>query len=295
MLEDNIKRISESELILNERGAIYHLNLTPDEIADTIIVVGDPDRVDIVSSYFDSIEVKSMHREFKTHTGRYNDKRVSVVSTGIGTDNIDIVVNELDALANIDFKTRRIKNEFKKLTIVRIGTSGTLRSEIPLDSIILSEVSIGFDNMLHYYKNEGVMDTAFSNAFIEHTDWYSKMSRPYVVNADTELVRLFQADHIISGCTGTNAGFYGPQGRVLRLPLQDELLNDKITSFDFNGTKIINFEMETAAIYGISKMLGHRALSLNAVIANRANETFSEQPLVAIHRIIQHTLAVLTS
>lgn len=287
-------RISESELILSERGSIYHLDLKPDEIADTVFIVGDPGRVDLVSDYFDTIEVKSHHREFRTHTGTYKGKRLSVLSTGIGTDNIDIVMNELDALANIDFNTRTIKRDLKSLTVIRIGTSGALNPSIPLDSILMSEIAIGFDNLLHFYQNEGVLEDDFTQAFVEHTNWYPKTSIPYVVKANEELLNLFQSEGIIRACTTTNAGFYGPQGRVLRLALQDEHLNDKIASFEYKGIKVSNLEMETAAIYGLSKLLGHRALSLNAIIANRSNKTFSKQPMSAVHRIVQHTLKVLT-
>lgn len=287
-------RISESELIITERGSIYHLDLKPDEIADIVLVVGDPGRVDLVSDYFDTIDVKSHHREFRTHTGTFNGKRISVVSTGIGTDNIDIVMNELDALVNIDFNTRTIKKELKSLTVIRIGTSGAMNPSIPLDSILMSEIAIGFDNLLHFYKNDGVLEDDFTKAFVQHTNWYEKTSIPYVVKANEELLNLFRSEGIIRACTTTNAGFYGPQGRVLRLPLQDEHLNDKIASFEYNGIKVSNLEMETAAIYGLSKLLGHRALSLNAIIANRSNKTFSEEPMRAVHRIVQHTLKVLT-
>ncbi|PKA84203.1 uridine phosphorylase [Ulvibacter sp. MAR_2010_11] len=286
-------RIPESELILNPDGSIYHLNLTPKDIATTIITVGDPDRVDDVSEYFDTIEVKVQNREFKTHTGTYKGNRISVISTGIGTDNIDIVFNELDALANIDFTTRTVKKNLTQLTFIRIGTSGAIQPEIPLDSIILSEVAIGFDNLLHFYKNDSILDSDFSEAFIKHTNWNSKKSNPYVVSADEKLLQLFSSEEILRGITTTHVGFYGPQGRVLRLPLEDATLNEKIASFTYNRRKITNLEMETAGIYGMAKLLGHRAISLNAILANRATGTFSNTPKKAINTIIQHTLDVL--
>ena len=287
-------RISESELIITKRGSIYHLDLRPEEIAETVFVVGDPGRVELVSDYFDSIEIKRHHREFKTHTGTYKGKRFSVLSTGIGTDNIDIVMNELDALVNIDFNTRTINEELRSINVIRIGTSGAINPDIELDSILISELAIGFDNLLHFYKNEGIMENDVIDAFIEHTNWYKKTSSPYVVRASEELLNLFQADGIIKAFTTTNAGFYGPQGRVLRLELQDKDLNAKIASFEYKGLKVSNLEMETSAIYGLAKLLGHRALSLNAIIANRSNKTFSKDPMNAVHRIVQHALEVFT-
>lgn len=287
-------RISESELIITERGSIYHLDLRPEEIADTVFVVGDPGRVDLVSEYFDTIEVQRHHREFKTHTGKYKGKRFTVLSTGIGTDNIDIVMNELDALVNIDFNTRTIKKELKSINVIRIGTSGAMNPSVELDSILMSEIAIGFDNLLHFYKNENIMEDDVIDAFVKHTNWYKKTSTPYVVRASEELLNLFQADGIIKAFTTTNAGFYGPQGRILRLELQDKDLNDKIASFEFKGLKVSNLEMETSAIYGLSKLLGHKALSLNAIIANRSNKTFSKDPMNAVHRIVKHALDVFT-
>lgn len=287
-------RISESELIITKRGSIYHLDLRPEEIADTVFVVGDPGRVELVSDYFDTVEVKRHHREFKTHTGTHKGKRFSVLSTGIGTDNIDIVMNELDALVNINFNTRTINKELRSINVVRIGTSGAINPNIELDSILMSELAIGFDNLLHFYKNEQIMEDDVIDAFIKHTNWYEKTSSPYVVRASEELLKLFQADGIIKAFTTTNAGFYGPQGRVLRLELQDKDLNAKIASFEYKGLKVSNLEMETSAIYGLAKLLGHRALSLNAIIANRSNKTFSKDPMNAIHRIVQHALEVFT-
>lgn len=288
-------RIPESELILNPDGSIYHLRLKPGEIASTIISVGDQERVSEVSKYFDTIEVERQHREFKTHTGTFRNKRFTVISTGIGPDNIDIVFNELDALVNIDFANRTIKENKESLEIIRIGTSGALQPEIPVDSMILSETGIGFDNLLHFYGNaDDIMDKDFSDAFMLHTNWDKENSRPYVVKADENLIGKFLAHGFNPGITTTNVGFYGPQGRVLRLALKDNELNEKIVSFRYKGKKITNLEMETAAIYGMSRLLGHRALSLNAILANRTTGVFSDKPSETIDRLIRSTLNILT-
>lgn len=286
--------LEPSELIVNEDGRIYHLNLKPSEIADTVLLVGDPARVERVSNHFETIEIKVHHREFITHTGTYKGKRLSVISTGIGTDNIDIVLNELDALVNIDFEFRKIKEKLTSLTIIRIGTSGAIQDNIPVDSLVMSEKAIGFDNLLHFYGNISFLDTGFSEAFVKHTQWNAKNSVPYVVSADESLVNLFSSEAVINGITGTNAGFYGPQGRVLRLQLETPDLIDKIVSFEYKGKKISNFEMETSAIYGMARLMGHRALSLNAIIADRLHRTFSEEPEETIEKLIIHTLSVLT-
>ncbi|MCW9037115.1 nucleoside phosphorylase, partial [Altibacter sp.] len=278
-MEDNRSlRIAESELILNPDGSIYHLNLKPEDLATTVIVVGDPERVDLVSDYFDTIELKAFHREIKTHTGTYKGKRISVLSTGIGTDNIDIVFNELDALVNIDFESRTVKETHTALDIIRIGTSGALQPEIAVDSMLVSELAMGFDTLLHFYGNTRFLDSEASEAFMKHTQWSVHKSHPYVVHADPELLAKFASENIQKGFTTTNVGFYGPQGRVLRLPLQDPALNDKIAAFEYRGRRITNLEMETAGIYGMSKLLGHRAISLNAILANRPNGEFSSKP-----------------
>ncbi len=287
-------RIPESELIVNPDGSIYHLNLLPHEIAHTIITVGDQDRVGLVSQYFDTIEVKRQHREFITHTGTYKGTHLTVLSTGIGPDNIDIVFNELDALVNIDFRTRKVKEDLTSLQIIRVGTSGGLQPEMQIDSIVASDIGIGFDNLLHFYKGEaGLFDVDFSKAFVEHTKWNTDNSVPYVVHADPALRQKFTSEEITRGITTTNVGFYGPQGRILRLALQDPEMNDKIASFEYNGRKITNLEMETAAIYGMSKLLGHKALSLNVILANRANGSFSSNPKAAMERLIQKTLDII--
>lgn len=287
--------IKESELIINPDGSIYHLNLKPDQIANTIITVGDPDRVEQVTKHFDSIEFTMQKREFKTQTGSLNGKRITVLSTGIGTDNIDIVFNELDALVNIDFKIREIKKDLTSLEIIRIGTSGSIQKEIPIDSFVVSELAVGFDSLLHFYNSRQFQELEVAKALITHTDWYSAKSEPYVVKADDTLIKKFSSNNTHSGFTATNVGFYGPQGRVLRLKIQDDNLNDKLATFNFNGFAITNLEMETAGIYGLSKLLGHKAISMNAILANRATGEFSANPKALVEDLITYTLNKLTA
>jgi len=287
--------LEASELILNADNSIYHLNLLPEDIADTIIVVGDQNRVGQVSKYFDAIEVKKEKREFFTHTGILNGKRITVLSTGIGADNIDIVLNELDALANIDFNTRKIKKDFKQLKIVRIGTSGAIQPDIPVDSFVLSGYALGFDGVLHFYNSEEILDEDFSKAFVEHTSWSNKKPWPYLVKSDDVLRAQLDSNRIRYGVTITNCGFYGPQGRKLRLSLQDDALNEKLTTFNYKKLRITNLEMESSAIYGLAKLMGHQAVSLNCIIANRVLGEFSKNPLKTIDSLIQYTLDKLTS
>ena len=282
--------IKESELILNSDGSIYHLNLKPENISNTIIFVGDQDRVDKVTRHFDTIEFETQKREFKTQTGTYKGKRITVISTGIGPDNIDIVLNELDALVNIDLKTRQPKALKTSLDIIRIGTSGSLQTEIPVDSFLISKYAIDINGMLHFYQVGSISNTDVENAFILHTKWHKNKARPIVLKNSKELETRFESDSIYKGFTATAGGFYGPQGRVLRLQLQDGNLNSKIHSFNYNGLRITNLEMETSAIYGLSKLLGHNALSLNAIIANRANKSFSDAPKKTIENLILYTL-----
>jgi len=286
--------IQASELILNPDGSIYHLNLKPENIAQDIIFVGDQDRVEKVTAYFDSIEFTTQKREFKTQTGTYKGKRITVISTGIGPDNIDIVLNELDALVNIDFSTRKVKEKLTSLNIIRIGTSGSLQAIIPVDSIVLSQYAIGLDNMLRSYCIDEISNKEIENAFIEQTNWDLKKGKPYVVSSSKALEKLFYSIEIQKGFTATAGGFYGPQGRVLRLNIQDTNLNQKMDQFNFNGIQITNLEMETAAIYGLSALLGHNAISLNAIIANRADGTFSENPYQVIDKLIGYTLQKLS-
>lgn len=282
--------IKDSELILNPDGSVYHLNLKPEDISDTIIFVGDQDRVEKITKHFDSIEFSTQKREFKTQTGYYKDKRLTVISTGIGPDNIDIVLNELDALVNIDLKTRKPKTELSSLNIVRIGTSGSLQKDIPVDAFVLSTHGLDINGMLHFYQIEGISNPEIEDAFIKHTHWDKNKARPIVIENSKYLEKYFEGDKIFKGMTGTAGGFYGPQGRVLRLPLQDAGLNAKLDSFNYKDFRITNFEMETSVIYGLSKLLGHEALSLNAIIANRANGDFSKDYQKAIEKLILYTL-----
>lgn len=282
--------IQDSELILNPDGSVYHLNLLPEHIADTIITVGDPDRVPGVTKYFDSVEFTTHKREFHTQTGTYKGRRMTVISTGIGTDNIDIVFNELDALVNIDLKTRTINKTHKSLDIIRIGTSGSIQKEIPVDSFVISEKACGFDSLLHFYNSKHIQHTEVSDALIEHTNWSKDKSKPYVVTADKDLMSTLSSDQTTKGFTATNVGFYGPQGRILRLSIQDNDLNDKLATFNYNNQPITNLEMETAGIYGLAGLLGHRAVSMNAIIANRATGQFSSNPKKVVETLIQYTL-----
>jgi len=285
--------IKASEFIQNPNGSVYHLNLLPKHLANTVITVGDPDRVERVTRHFDKIEFKIRKREFHTQTGYYKGKRISVISTGIGPDNIDIVLNELDALVNIDFETRELKKETSSLDIIRIGTTGSIQEDIPVDAFVISEDAIGFDGLLHFYDSEHIQDLEFAEAFIKHLDWFPKKATPYVIGGSEKLIKCMEGIGIYKGITGTNIGFYGPQGRVLRLALEDDKMNDKLASFTFNNKKITNLEMETSAIYGLSKLLGHHALSMNAVIANRAAGTFSSDPKKAVDDLIKYTLEKL--
>ncbi len=282
--------IKNSELILNPDGSVYHLNLKPEDISDTIILVGDQDRVEKITKHFDSIEFSTQKREFKTQTGYYQDCRITVLSTGIGPDNIDIVLNELDALVNIDLETRQPKTELTSLNIIRLGTSGSLHKDIPVDAILLSTQGLDLNGMLHFYQTEGISNPEVENAFIKHTDWDKNKARPIVINNSKYLEKHFESDSIFKGMTGTAGGFYGPQGRVLRLPLNDPDLNSKLDNFSYKDYRITNFEMETSAIYGLSKLMGHEALSMNAIIANRANGDFSKDPNKIIEKLILYAL-----
>ena len=282
--------LTASELILNSDGSIYHLNLKPEHLSTNIILVGDQDRVPKVSKHFDTIEFETQKREFRTVTGTYKGSRISVISTGIGPDNIDIVLNELDALVNIDLTTRTPKKAHIQLNIVRIGTSGSLHREIPADSFVLAKYGLGLDGVLHSYNCKHILETNAEEAFILHTNWNPRKARPYIVKNSEKLEKKLLSDRVFTGITATANGFYGPQGRVLRLPLQDPDLNSKIDSFEFKGIKITNLEMETSAIYGLAKLLGHNACSMNLIIANRADQTFSKNANKAIEELIKYTL-----
>jgi uridine phosphorylase len=271
--------IRDSELILNNDGTVFHLHLKPEDIATKIILVGDPGRVKMIASFFDDIEFKIQNREFFTITGTYNNTRVTVVSTGIGTDNIDIVINELDSLVNVDFKTRTIKKELTSLNIMRIGTSGALQPDIPVNSFVVSQKSIGFDGLLYFYAGrENICDLNFESAFLNFFNWKKGLPFPYIVDASTTLLEKFNSQEFIKGVNISAPGFYGPQGRIIRLPLAMPDINDQIENFEFNSYKITNYEMESSAIYGLSKLLGHQAITVCAIIANRvthkANESY---------------------
>ena len=266
------RRFAESELIINSDGSVFHLHLKPEQLADKVILVGDPGRVETVAKYFDNIECEVSNREFRTITGTYHGKRISVQSTGIGCDNIDIVVNELDALANIDFTTREEKDKHRQLSIVRIGTCGGLQTFTPVGTFICSEISIGFDGLLNFYNGrDEVCDLPMEEAFKKHMNWNQRLGAPYFIHNDEELLdRIFHPEKgMVKGVTIACGGFYGPQGRELRIPLADPSQNEKIEGFEYQGKKITNFEMESSAVAGLSKLLGHKALTVCMVIANR--------------------------
>jgi len=281
-----MNKIPESELVLNPDGSVYHLKLRPEHIAETVIIVGDPHRVSMVSSYFDSIEYSIENREFVTHTGYLGEKRLTVLSTGIGTDNIDIAINELDAAVNIDLKTRTVKENFKSLKIIRLGTSGAVQEDIPCDSFVISSHGLGFDGLLNFYNvPKGIVDQDLTNAFLSHSKWDNALPRPYIVAGSNILLKEL-GKNMIQGITATSPGFYGPQGRVLRLPLFDPYQNEKITSFGFAGLRITNYEMETSALYGLGKMLGHQTCTICAIIANRLAKTYSKDYKKTVDKMI---------
>jgi uridine phosphorylase len=287
-------RIAESELIINPRGAVYHLDLRPEEIAGTVVTVGDPDRVKEISKHFDSIEVKRQHREFVTHTGFVGKKRLTVLSSGIGPDNIDIVINELDALVNIDFTTRQIKNELSQLNIIRIGTSGSLQADVPVDSFVASTHGLGIDNLLNFYRLEqNEEDKQLLHSFVTHTQMHGQMSYPYVNSAAVSLIKHF-VPGFHRGITVTCPGFYGPQGRVLRLGVRNPDLINRLTDFRFGQHRITNFEMETSAIYGLGKLMGHHCLAINAIVANRITKEFSKDAKTTIEKLILRFLEIFS-
>lgn len=284
-----------SELVLNADGSIYHCNIKPEHLADTIITVGDPNRVEKVSRHFDTIEYITSKREIVTHTGTLNGKRLTVISTGMGTDNIDIVFSELDALANIDLETGEIKKDFRKLSFVRLGTSGALQEDIPVDSFVIGSHGLGLDGLLHYYVgSEAVMNKEIEDAFIKHVDWSPNKARPYLVGGSETLLNKLASEKTIQGITATACGFYGPQGRFLRLQPNPADINGRLTSFNHNGLRISNFEMETSAIYGLAAMMGHEALSVNAIVANRILGEFSTDSYKTVDAMIEYSLERLT-
>lgn len=278
-----------SELILNPDGSLYHINLKPENIGETVFLVGDPDRVPIVSAFFDQVDFKTQKREIVTHTGIKNGKKVSVISTGMGTDNIDIVLGELDAAVNIDLIKKERKPDHKSLNFIRLGTSGSLQGDIPVDSILASSHGLGLDGLLHFYEgSESFTENSFIDNFIKESDWNKNFARPYIVEAGNELLQ--KADGFITGVTATACGFYGPQGRTLKLNVQEPLLNEKLTAFSHNNLRITNFEMETSGIYGLSSLMGHQALSVNTIIANRITGEFSKDYKLAVTKMIEQVL-----
>jgi uridine phosphorylase len=285
-----MERIAESELVLNSDGSVYHLRLHPEHISDTVILVGDQGRVGKISKHFDSIEFSGQNREFLTHTGQLGSKRITVLSTGIGTDNIDIVVNELDALVNIDLKERRVKKNLTKLNLVRLGTSGSLQEDIAVDSFLLSSHGIGFDGVLNYYeKGSEVEDTELTDAFMRQTGWLSTFPRPYVVKGSETLFELLK-NGTQQGMTATASGFYGPQGRQLRLKPTIPDLNERLSRFSHKGLRITNFEMETSALFGLGKALGHDCATVCAIIANRAKKEYSKNHDLTVEQLISFLL-----
>jgi len=265
----------KTELITNKDGSIFHLNLLPDDISDKIIIVGDPGRVDMLATLLSEIRIRKENREFRTVTGTFEDHEITIISSGIGTDNIDILINELDALANIDLKTGISKEEPVSMTFIRLGTSGGLRRDIPAGSCVLTETAIGFDGLLHFYTGyDWILDTALADMLAEYLEWPDTLSYPYAVNANQELVELFRSENFIKGITISTPGFYAPQGRRLRLDTFDGEINNKLSEFSFRGRIICNYEMESSAIYGLSALLGHRALTLCIAIGNRVTGEF---------------------
>lgn len=285
------KYFAESELIINADGSVFHLHVKPEQLADKVILVGDPGRVSLVASHFEKVECDIQSREFHTITGSYQGKRISVVSTGIGCDNIDIVMNELDALANIDFTTRHEKSPLKSLTLVRLGTCGGLQEYTPEGTYIASEKSIGFDGLLNYYagRNEAC-DLEFEEAFKKHMDWNPQKGAPYVIDSDKETLNRVAGDDMVRGVTIACGGFFGPQGRELRIPLADPKQNEKIENFEYNGYRITNFEMESSALAGLAKLLGHKAMTCCMVIANRRAKKANVEYKNSIDGLIQIVL-----
>jgi uridine phosphorylase len=289
-----IEIIPETELILNSNGSVYHLQLLPEHICENIIIVGDQGRVATVSQYFDTIDFKIQNREFVTHGGTFRGKRVMVLSSGIGTDNIDILINELDAGVNIDLKSRTIKKEHTKLKIVRIGTSGALQKDIAVDSFVVSKYGLGFDGLLNYYLDlPSINENEISEAFIKQTNWAKNLPYPYAIKGSQNLIDTIGFD-LTQGITATAPGFYGPQGRKLRLTPWVEDFNQQLTDFDHNKIRITNFEMETSALYGLGKLLGHETCTVCAIIANRVAKQYSKNYHAAVEQLIQLVLERLT-
>lgn len=290
-----MRTIPSSELIINGDGSIFHLHLKPEQLADVVILVGDPGRVAMIAEYFDEKECEVSNREFHTVTGRYKGRRMTVLSTGIGIGNIDICVTELDALANIDFETRQVKDSFRQLTLVRLGTSGAIQRDIEVGEVVFARTSLGFDSLLSYYEGrDGVCDLALERAFMEHTSWYDKLPAPYFVNADNTLFELFK-DVTREGITIAAPGFYAPQGRWVRLAPHDKSLNEKIESFGFEGRRITNFEMEGSALAGLAALMGHRATTICTIIAQRVAKDACTDYKPFVRRMIEIALDKLAT
>ncbi len=282
------KIIQESELILNPDGSVYHLKIKPEHLAEQIILVGDPNRVKAVSDFFDVIEFKGQNREFITHTGFYKRKKITVMSTGMGTDNIDIVLNELDALVNIDLELRKSKPQQIALNLFRLGTSGSIQPDLPLNAVVVSEFGLGFDGMLYYYDfNEQHGFEDMKHAFLEHANWSPKLPNPYIFRASPKLIDMFEGEDVFRGITVTAPGFYGPQGRKLRIPLAFPDMNELLQSFQYNQHRIYNYEMETSALYGLSDLLGHQAVTVCLAIANRKNRVINQDYHLAMKNLIE--------
>jgi uridine phosphorylase len=265
----------KTELITNKDGSIFHLNLLPEDISDKIIIVGDPGRVDMLGSLLHDIRVRKENREFRTITGSFDNSEITIISSGIGTDNIDILINELDALVNIDLQTGLCKEDPVSLTFIRLGTSGGLRADIPAGSYLLAETAVGFDGLLHFYEGyDWILDTGLSDTLAEYLEWPDTLSYPYAVNANKELIELFHSENFTKGITISAPGFYAPQGRRLRLETFDNEINKKLSEFSYRGRTISNYEMESSAIYGLSGLLGHKALTICLVIGNRVTGEF---------------------
>ena len=280
--------LQDTELIITKDKKIYHLNLDKNQIAKDIILVGDQDRVPQISKYFDSIEHKVQHREFVTHTGTYNGKKISIISSGIGCDNIDIVINELDALINIDFETKTINTKKKKLNLIRLGTAGALQEDIPVDTFILSEYAIGFDGLAHFYQGTEHIEQQMTEAFIEHSCWPEKLAEPYIIRASECLAHKFKG--FSSGITATASGFYAPQGRELRIKSSIPNMHESLNTFNFKGNRITNFEMESSALYFLGQSLGHNTLTICAIIGNRIQQNQSKNYKETVEKLIQEVL-----
>lgn len=289
-----MRTFPETELILTPENRVYHINLKNEDIADDVIVVGDQNRVEQISAFFSKVEFKTTHREFITHTGLYNGKRITVLSTGIGTDNIDIVMNELDAAVNIDPITRTLNSKIRKLNIIRLGTSGALQENIPVNDLVVSSHGLGLDGLLNFYQGwKDHCENDISDSFIEQTKWSHDLAYPYCVSACSDLLKKFSSGNHV-GITATAPGFYGPQGRQLRLNVQNPQLNEMLTAFHFKDHKITNFEMETSALYGLGKMLGHHCLTVCVIIANRVRKEFTSDYKKSVEVLIENCLTRLT-